>query len=114
MRHASVRSVESHGARDGKNARPAGRTEDIPASVLTPTVCLLSPVDAHGGSPAKSRMARLTYGGLSEVAQGQRLGTSAANSYCRIRVDGLCYDTLPVEAMPFLVAMPDKTPCALS
>ena len=27
---------------------------------------------------------------------------------------GLCYDTPSVEAMPFPVDMPDKTPCALS
>jgi hypothetical protein len=27
---------------------------------------------------------------------------------------GLRYDTPPVEVMPFPVAMPDKTPCALS
>jgi hypothetical protein len=27
---------------------------------------------------------------------------------------GLCYDTQHVEAMTFPVAMPDKTPCALS
>jgi hypothetical protein len=27
---------------------------------------------------------------------------------------GLCYDTQRVEAMPFPVAMPDKTPWALS
>jgi hypothetical protein len=27
---------------------------------------------------------------------------------------GLCYDTPSVEAMPFPVAMLDKTPCALS
>ena len=28
---------------------------------------MLSPADAHGGSPAKARMARLTYGTLSEI-----------------------------------------------
>ena len=44
----------------------------------------------------------------------QRLGASAANGQLRIRMAGLCYDTQPVEAMPFPVPMPDKTPWALS
>jgi hypothetical protein len=44
----------------------------------------------------------------------QRLGMSAANGQLCVRTAGLCYDTQPVEAMPFAVAMPDKTPCALS
>jgi hypothetical protein len=56
----------------------------------------------------------LTYTPLSEVAQGQRRGTRAVNRYCRIRGDKLCYDTLPIEAMPFPVALPDTTPSVLS
>ena len=44
----------------------------------------------------------------------QRLGASAAHGYLRVRTAGLCYDTPSVEAVPFPVAMPDKTPCALS
>jgi hypothetical protein len=41
-------------------------------------------------------------------------GASAANGQLRVRMAGLCYDTQPVEAMPFPVAMLDKTPWALS
>ena len=41
-------------------------------------------------------------------------GASAAHGQLRIRMAGLWYDTQHVEAMPFPVAMPDKTPCALS
>ncbi len=33
-----------------------------------------------------------------------------ANCYFRIRVDGLCYDTSSVEAMPFLIDIPDTLP----
>jgi hypothetical protein len=44
----------------------------------------------------------------------QRPGASTAHGYLRICMAGLCYDTQPVEAMTFPVAMPDKTPCALS
>jgi len=44
----------------------------------------------------------------------QRLGASGVHGHLRIRMAGLCYDTPSGEAMPFPVAMPDKTPCALS
>jgi hypothetical protein len=35
----------------------------------------------------------------------------AAHGQLRVRMAGLCYDMPSVEAMPFPVAMPDKTPC---
>jgi hypothetical protein len=39
---------------------------------------------------------------------------SYTHGQLRIRMAGLCYDTLHVEAMPFPVDVPDKTPRALS
>jgi hypothetical protein len=47
-------------------------------------------------------------------AVAQRLGASAANGQLRVRMVGLCYDTQHVEAIPFPVAMRDKTLWALS
>jgi hypothetical protein len=44
----------------------------------------------------------------------QRPGAGATHGYLRIRMAGLCYDTPPVEAMPFPIAMPDNPPRALS
>ena len=57
---------------------------------------------------------------LSEVGQGaktsavQRPSARVAHRYLRIRMAGLCYDTPPVEAMPFPVHIPEQTPYALS
>jgi hypothetical protein len=38
----------------------------------------------------------------------------ASDGQLRVYMAGLCYDTQPVEAMPFPVAMADKIPYALS
>ena len=43
---------------------------------------------------------------------GQRRGV--AHGYFDMRRAGLCYDTQPVEAMPFPIDIPDKPPRALS
>ena len=51
---------------------------------------------------------------LSEVTQGQRRGAGMAHRYFRIYMDGLCYDTQPGEAIPFTVAVSDKTAWTLS
>jgi len=45
---------------------------------------------------------------------GTALGARAANGYLCIRMARLCYDTPPVEVMPFPIDMPEKTPWALS
>src|SRR5262249_47042571 len=55
-----------------------------------------------------SRPAKLTERPLSEVTQGQRLGTSVANSYCRRRMAELWYDTPQGEAIPLPVYVPEK------
>src|SRR5678815_3952216 len=46
--------------------------------------------------------------------RAQRPGAGATHGSLRIRMAGLCYDTPPVEAPPFPIAMPDKPPRALS
>jgi hypothetical protein len=61
----------------------------------------------HNGRYPKSRRRQ-------RRAVAQRLGASAANGQLRVCMAGLCYDTQHVEAMRFPVAMPDKTPWALS
>ena len=44
----------------------------------------------------------------------QILEEQGADGYLRIRIPGLCYDTQPVEAMPFAGVIPDKTPSTVS
>ena len=65
--------------------------------------------DVRRGHPERqsSRQAR-------HIAPYQILEEQGAGRYLSVPTAGLCYDTQPVEAMPFPVAMPDKTPWALS
>jgi len=44
----------------------------------------------------------------------QILEEQGAGRYLSVPTAGLCYDTPPVEAMPFPIDIPDKTPRALS
>ena len=62
--------------------------------------------------PVRLSPAWLTYLPLSDPRRSPCM--CVAHESLRIRMAGLCYDTQHVEAMTFPVAMPDKTPCALS
>ena len=79
-----------------------------------------SPSSDNLGLPLPSTFHALHNGPYQKSRRGQRQGAaqcpgaSAAHGQLRIRMAGLCYDTQHVEAMTFPVAMPDKTPCALS
>ena len=70
---------------------------------LTRTACLLPrPLE-----PQQRRQGR--HSGSYQILEEQ-----GAGRYLSVPTAGLCYDTPSVEAMPFPIDIPDKTPRALS